>query len=118
MPDGFAAAGLIALCCLLPPLSGWWLAARLRHESLFRFTVACLAGMTTLAVAELIVFALRVPQWVAAAMVLACAISLRPVIAATRQREFAWGAFLTWAGASAILTAATMRFAVHGTPGA
>ncbi|HEY1496153.1 MAG TPA: hypothetical protein VGF49_16490 [Candidatus Solibacter sp.] len=119
MINGIAAGGMIALCCLLPPLSGWWLAARLRNESLFRFTAACLAGIATLAVAELIVFVLRVPQWVAAAMVLAaCAISLRPVIAAVRQREFAWDALLTWAGASAILTAATVRFAVHGIPGA
>ena len=119
MADGFAAGALIALCCLLPPLCGWWLAARLRRESLFRFTAACLGGITTLAAAEMLVFALRVPQWVAATIVLAvCAISLRPVMEAVRRREFAWDALLTWAGASAILTAATMRFAVHGTPGA
>src|SRR3954471_5909585 len=46
---------LIVVCCVLLPLSGWWLAARLRDDSLLRFTAASLAGVTALAVAELFV---------------------------------------------------------------
>jgi hypothetical protein len=42
-----------------------------------------------------------------------CAVSLGPVRAAIRRREFAWDALLTWAGASAILVAATLHYAVH-----
>jgi hypothetical protein len=119
LSDALAVTGLIALCCLLLPLSGWWLASRLRDESLFRFTAACLIGCTCLACAELFVVVSRLPQWVAAAMVLAvCVVSLRPVIRAIRHREFAWDALLTWAGIACVLAAATARFAVHGTPGA
>ena len=51
MADALAVAGPIALCCLLLPLSGWWVAARLRDDSLFRFVAACLAGVTILAAA-------------------------------------------------------------------
>jgi hypothetical protein len=117
MVDTFAVGGLIALCCVLLPSSGWWLAARLRNDGLFRFIAACLAGVTILAAAELTVYVLRLPQAVAAGMVAcACAASLRPMTQAIRRREFAWDALLTWAGASAILAAATLRYAVHGLP--
>jgi hypothetical protein len=117
MADTFAVAGLIALCCVLLPSSGWWLASRLRNEGLFRFVAACLAGVTILAAAELTAYVLRLPQAVALAMVAcSCAASLRPMTRAIRRREFAWDALLTWAGASAILAAATLRYAVHGLP--
>jgi hypothetical protein len=119
MAEAFRVCGLIALCCLLLPLSGWWAAARLRDDSLFRFTVACLAGVTTLAVAELLVYALRYPQWVAAAMVAAAILAgLRPITGVIRRREFAWDALLIWSGGSAILVSATLRYAVHGVPNA
>src|ERR1035438_1765008 len=119
MADAFAVGGPIALCCLLLPLSGWWLASRLRDDSLFRFIAACLTGVTTLAAAELVVYALGLPKGVAVALVAgSCAVSLRPVSAAIRRREFAWDALLTWAGASAILVAATLHYAVHGLLGA
>ena len=78
----------MALCCLLLPLSGWWLASRLRDDGLFRFTAACLTGVTTIAAAELVVYALRLPQAVAVALVAgSCAVSLRPVSAAIRRRQ-------------------------------
>lgn len=116
--DAFAVGCPIALCCLLLPLSGWWLASRLRDDGLFRFVAACLAGVTTMAAAELVVYALRLPQAVAVALVAGgCAVSLRSVNAAIRRREFAWDALATWAGASAILVAATLHYAVHGLPG-
>src|SRR4051812_45320276 len=117
MADAFACMGLIALCGLLLPLSGWWLAARLREESLFRFAAACLAGVTVISVAELIAYVLHLPQLVAVALVaVACTFSLPHVILAIRKGQFAWDALLIWTGASAILVAATMNYAVHGGP--
>ena len=123
----FAVAGAIALSCLLLPLSGWWVPARLRLVSssksdigsLTVLVVACLSGITILAIAELVIYALRLPQVVAAALVTAsCAFSVGPLISSIRRREFAWDALLTWAGASAILAAATLPYAVHGFHGA
>src|SRR4051794_11394855 len=119
MVGTLSVGALIAVCCVILPLSGWWLAARLRDDSLLRFTAASLAGVTILAVAELLVYALGLPQQLALLIVLsACAASLRPIVDAIRRGEFAWDALLTWAGASAILVSASLRFAVHGTPGA
>jgi hypothetical protein len=117
MSDIFNVIGPMALCCAVLPLSGWWLAARLRNDSLLRFTAACLGGVTTLAAAELLAYGLRFPQWVAVAMVaVAIGVSLRPLIAAIRRGEFAWDAWLAWAGTSLMLIAATLRYAVHGLP--
>lgn len=122
----FAVAGAIALCCLLLPLSGWWVPARLRLVSagsdiggLTVLLMACLGGITILAIAELVIYALRLPQAAAVALVAAsCAISGRPLLSAIRRREFAWDALLTWAGAAAILAASTLPYAVHGFHGA
>jgi hypothetical protein len=119
MMDGLRIIGLIAFACLILPWSGWWLAARLRDEPLVRFTAACLAGCCTCAGAELLAYVFGVPQWVALGMVCAaCAVSAAPLRAAILRREFAWDALLIWGGISAILAAATVRYAVQGFPGA
>ena len=113
--DGLRIIGLIAFACLILPWSGWWLAARLRNEPLFRFTAACLAGCCTCAGAELVAYVFGFPQWAALGLVCAaCAVSVAPLRAAIRQREFAWDALLIWGGISAILAAATVRYAVQG----
>ena len=114
-----AAVGMLAICLILLPASGWWFAMRLSGGSLLRFTAACLAGVTALAVAELLVYVLRAPQWGAVAIVaIVCAVGARDLVATVRRGEFAWDALLTWGGASAILIAATIPYGTHGTPGA
>jgi hypothetical protein len=119
MIDLVAVVAVLALCLILLPAAGWWLAARLSGSSLLRLTVACLAGVTTLAVAELLAYVFRLPQWMAIVLVLAaCAAGARDLLATMRRGEFAWDALLTWGGASAILVGATAAFAVHGAPGA
>ncbi len=65
MTDLLAIAGVLTLCLLLLPLSGWWLAARLRGGPLVRFAAACLAGVATLAAVQMCVYVLRLPQWIA-----------------------------------------------------
>jgi hypothetical protein len=115
MTGALAVGGVLSLCLLLLPLSGWWLAARLQGDPLVRFTAACLAGVATLAAVELLTYASRLPQWVAT-LVLAgiCISSGRDLLTTFRRREFEWRALLAWGGASAILVAATLPYAVHG----
>ena len=112
--DALTAAGVLTLCLLLLPLSGWWFAARFRGDALERFTAACLAGVAVLAAIEIIGYALGLPQWCAFSLLaLTCAFSARDLAAAVRSREFAWKGLLAWTGTAAILTAASLRYAVH-----
>ena len=118
MSDLLAVAGVLTLCLLLLPLSGWWLAARLRSDPQVRFAAACLAGVATLAAVQICVYVLRTPQWVVFPLLAGiCVSSVRDLGYALRSREFAWDAMLAWGGAAAILVAATLPFAVHGTLG-
>jgi hypothetical protein len=113
--DALTVAGVLTLCLLLLPLSGWWFAARFRGDGLQRFTAACLVGVVLLAAIEVMAYALRLPQWFAFFLLaFTCAVSARHLYASFRAREFAWNGLLTWAGMGAILTAATLRYAVHG----
>ena len=92
----FGVLGILLLCWLLLPMSGWWLARLLRQDGFLRFAAACLAGAATLAAAELLVYVFRLPQWLAAALVgVTVAVSVRDLIATIRRGEFAWGALLT-----------------------
>ena len=110
--DALTAAGVLTLCLLLLPLSGWWFAARFRGDALERFTAACLAGVAVLAAIEIIGYALGLPQWCAFSLLaLTCAFSARDLAAAVRSREFAWKGLLAWTGTAAILTAASLRYA-------
>ena len=113
--DAGAVAGVLALCLLLLPLSGWWFAARFLRDGLERFTAACLVGVLVLAGIEVTAYALRLPQWFAFLLLaLVCTVSVGSLAASFRQREFAWNGLLAWGGTGAILTAATLRYAVHG----
>jgi hypothetical protein len=110
-----AVAGVLILCLVLLPLSGWWLAARLRSNPLVRFSAACLAGVATLAAVQICVYALRLPQWIAFSMLAGiCLSSAGDLGSAIRSREFAWDAMLAWGGTAAIFVAATLPYAVHG----
>jgi hypothetical protein len=114
-----AVGGVLSLCLLALPLSGWWLAVRLPGDGLVRFTAACLAGVATLGIAEILVYALRWPQWVAyVALAGLCFSSGRKLVATFRRCDFEWRALLAWGGTSAILVAATLHYAVHGNTGA
>ena len=118
MTDLLAIAGVLTLCLLLLPLSGWWLAARLRSDPLVRFAAACLAGVATLAAVQMCVYVLRLPQWIAFPMLAGiCLSSAGDLGRALRSREFAWDAMLAWGGTAVILVAATLRYAVHGALG-
>src|SRR5262245_49191884 len=113
-----AAAGVLALCVIIIPLTGWWLAGRLSSYPFERFTAACLVGVTTLAAAQLIPYALGMPQWLTILMLVAVwTCSLPPLITAVRRRWLAWDAWLLWTGISAILISATVGYAVHGANG-
>lgn len=110
-----AAAGTLALCLMLVPLSGWWIAARLRGDSLIRFSGASLAGATTLGLVEMAVYALHLPQWVTIILISTIILaSGRNLLSAIRSESFAWDGLLAWGGAAAILVAATAPYAVHG----
>ena len=118
MSDLLAVAGVLTLCLLLLPLSGWWLAARLRNDPLVRFAAACLAGVATLAAVQMCVYVLRLPQWIAFSLLAGiCLSSAGDLGYALRSREFAWDAMLAWGGSAAILVAATLPYAVHGALG-
>jgi len=96
MSGMFGVLGILLLCWLLLPMSGWWLARLLRQDGFLRFAAACLTGAATLAAAELLVYVFRLPQWLAAALVgVTVAVSVRDLIATIRRGEFAWGALLT-----------------------
>jgi hypothetical protein len=111
--------GVLSLCLLALPLSGWWLAVRLPGDRLVRFTTACLAGVATLGTAEILVYALRWPQWVASfALAGICFSSGRNLMRTFRRSDFEWRALLAWGGTSAILVSATVHYAVHGHTGA
>jgi hypothetical protein len=115
MIEGLSAAGVLALCLLLIPLSGWWLAVRLWSDPLVRFTAACLTGVAVLAGVETLVYALGFPPWVAlVALACVCLFSARSLAGTFRSAEFEWPALLAWGGTAAILVAATLRYAVHG----
>jgi hypothetical protein len=87
--------GLLSLSLCLPPLCGWWFAARYRQDdNLDTFAAACLTGVTTLALVAMAAYSLRLPDWVPCCAVLViCVLSTRTLLC---TGGFAWDAFLVW----------------------
>lgn len=119
MRGSLEVAGILSLCLFALPLSGWWLAAHFPSDRLVRFTAACLAGVATLSITEILVYVLRLPQWFAF-FVLAgvCTYSWRDLVTTFRRHDFEWRALLAWGGMSAVFVAVTVHYAVHGHAGA